>query len=136
MCQCGCGDFQATHRFAGPDGITYAFKAHPGCYNCGIPAGAIVYRFDAEQAKEWDLARLPELPFVSYASDPADRNGEFAHAVADPEIIVEKLTERFGAFKETDEDGDEWTLAETLEDEGREIVDDAIHETLRRFSRA
>lgn len=62
MGQCGCGDFNATHRLPGPAGFVYAFQVHAGCNNgCNVPAGVVVYRFSEEEAKHWGVHELPEM---------------------------------------------------------------------------
>ena len=42
MGQCGCGDYNASMRFPGPPGITYAIQFYAGCGDCDTPAGIII----------------------------------------------------------------------------------------------
>lgn len=140
MGSCGCGDFNARYQFPGPVGVTYAFEVFAGCSNCGTPAGIIIYRFGTDGAKTW-CDGLQGLPIRTYAErgigepQPGDIDGEFMQHVIDPEILIEKLKARTGDAMLPDadeEEEDEVSVRDILEDEGEDIISDAIFETLGR----
>jgi hypothetical protein len=112
---CGCGDFNGDFKFPGPDGITYVLQVYPPCENCNTPAGVIIYSFNKDDCKNWDVDEIPELDFG---------NGEALIAVAHPGSIMKSVFE-----------GLEHYLEEGVGDVFRSSVFDAIKDNRRYLTK-
>lgn len=75
MGQCGCGDFYATHKLAGPNNAVYAIQVYPGCDDCDTGVAVVISRFSESEAKNWGVPALPDLPFSKF-SDGRDYDGQ------------------------------------------------------------
>ena len=92
MGQCGCGDFYATHKLAGPAGTVYALDVYPGCESCGTPVAVLVYRFSEDEAKRWHVPSLRDLPFDQL--NGKDYDGQHAFIpIWHPKRLVDALWE-------------------------------------------
>lgn len=130
--QCGCSDFNAQHKFAGPDGYTYALEVTQGCDGCGTPAGVIIHRFDRKTADQWDVGELPELPFRGFNEATANESAEYYQPIADPALILEELRKIAKANEEQEDEEDICTADELLDFEGEEAIVLGIDATLTR----
>jgi hypothetical protein len=125
MGQCGCGDYRAAFKLPGPDGIWYAFQRHRGCRDCGVVAGVIVYRHDAEGARTWDVERLPNLPVYSY-DEEGGVEGECAIPVLDATQLQDRIAEAFAEVYASD---DELTAEDAVD-----LLSDVVPEAVFRVA--
>jgi len=68
MCECGCGSFCPQFKFAGPRGITYVIELYPGCDNCSVPAGMMLYAFDKADCELWGIDTVPDIEISNVGS--------------------------------------------------------------------
>jgi hypothetical protein len=127
MCECGCGNTEPDWRLPGPDGITYAIQVYPSCSDCGTPAGLIVYRFTAEEARSWGVNDCLELPIHPYMRGSVF--GDCRIPIVHPRLLKKKLVELMrNVPEEYDPDG-------YLEDSFDEAFADAVAETFEEWKR-
>jgi len=110
MGTCGCGDYGASLRLPGPDGVVYAIAFYRGCNYCDAPPGVIVHRHSTKDAALWGVNSLPEPDWHVFSADSA----EAAFPAVDFKTLKALLTEQIKLEDECDE-----SLRHEQTDEGR-----------------
>ena len=83
---CGCGDFYGDYKFPGPGDITYVLQIYPSCNICHRPAGVVLYKFNPENVKQWDVEEIPDLEISNIGT---------GIGVIDPNILKRHMGEIF-----------------------------------------
>lgn len=86
---CGCGDFNPSLKFKGPNGQVYALELFNGCEDCGTSVGVIVYCLEEAAAVARQLHELPDLQFSTGGTEYT----EAMVKVLDAELLGKKLLE-------------------------------------------
>lgn len=123
MGQCGCGDFYGDFKLKAPDGNNYIIQIYKGCKECNMPAGIIIYNFDKEEGKSWDVDHIQEIEipnndqrFISILNIDQIKN----KMVSDIEFMMNDLMDETSLYirdaihKTVDKENDH------LKDEGKE----------------
>lgn len=121
MCECGCGDFNASWRLPGPKGTTYSIQVYPGCDFCDTPAGILIGKHSKEDAAAWGVPDLPEPTFPKLNDKDYD-GAQFAIPVFHPQELVRAMSKRLepALLRSVDDDDAEDEIPD--EDELREMI--------------
>jgi len=93
MGSCGCGDFNGEFKLKGADGNWYVFERYLGCEYCNTGLALRVYRLTPEDAEQWGIKDIPDLPIIEYT--PNKVNGETWIKFLDPVILKDKIIRSF-----------------------------------------
>ena len=128
MGACGCGDFYADKVYKLPSGTWVAIQLYPGCRDCDTPLGVMVHVFNAKGAKDWRLAD-GEVEHVTPDEYGALLGGLPMLTPDDLLTAVKEIGYEVGEGK------DQYaTLAEYIEDQGRELLRSAFFACRQRVA--
>jgi len=130
MCQCGCGEFPVTQAYRLPKGQVVGIGIYRGCSDCFAGPGIAVYVYPSKRAgKEW----LEGAKMEDYKPD--EYVGNHGRGISLSFFEVRDLIEAAKAIgTRLEGDGWEMTIEEWLEENGLQMMQDAMELFERRIA--
>jgi hypothetical protein len=100
-------------------GSYYTVELRRPCQYCDTPVGVVITRLTKEEAEDWDVPRMPDLPLVEIDGGIAD----YYLPIMWPEDLSNAIAAQFGG------DDDEFY---TDESEALEVIEHAMNASEKR----